>query len=153
MKPGAYRTLGFTLTELLLVIAVFAILMGIALPNLSTFIINQRVKNTSFEIYSSLVQTRSEAITRNASVTMAPVTVGDWTSGWSVTAPDGTVLRNQAALPNITLTGPPDVIYNGSGRLASGVAASFELTSSSTSTARCIAIDMSGRPATKATTC
>lgn len=150
---SAGRMLGFTLTELLIVIAVFAILMGIALPNFSAFILNQRVKNASFDVFSSLVQSRSEAITRNASVTMAPVAAGNWNSGWTVTAPDGTVLRSEAALPNITLTGPASVVYNGSGRLGSGAAGSFQVTSANTSTARCISVDLSGRPATKASTC
>lgn len=153
IKFGSKRGMrGFTLTELLIVIVVFAILMGIALPNFSDFIKNQRIKDASLNIYSSLIQARSEAITRNASVTMAPVTAGNWSSGWTVTAPDGaTILRRQEALPNITLTGPANIVYNGSGRLAA--TGSFQVTAVDSSAARCISFDLSGRPATKATTC
>lgn len=149
---GARAARGFTLTELMIVIGVFAILVSAALPNYNEFVRNQRVKTASFDIYSSLVQTRSEAITRNTAVTMAPVTAGSWTSGWTVAA-GGTVLRRQEPIPNITIDGPDNVIYAGSGRLSAAVGP-FQLTATGSSvTSRCITIDMSGRPVTKAEAC
>ena len=157
-KPGrcasAARTRGFTLTELMIVLAVFGILVAAALPSYNDFVRNQRVKNASFDVFSSLVYTRSEAITRNASVTMTPVVAGSWTSGWTVTAGGGTVVRTQDALTNITITGPANVVFTGSGRLSSDAATPFELTASGASvTTRCITLDPSGRPTTKAAAC
>lgn len=150
---GAAAMRGFSLTELMIVVAVFAVLMAVALPNYSEFVRNQRVKTASFEVFSNLVQARSEAITRNAAVTMAPLTAGSWTSGWTVTADAGaTVLRSQEAIPTITITGPANVVYSGSGRL-SGTAGSFAITATGTTAARCISIDLSGRPVTKAAAC
>ncbi len=144
---------GFTLTELMIVVTVFAVLVGAALPSYNEFVRNQRVKTVSFDLFSSLVQARSEAITRNAAVTLAPVTSGTWTSGWTVKDAGGTLLRNQDAVPGITLSGPASVVYNGSGRLSSA-SGSFQLSASgSTVTTRCITVDLSGRPVTKATTC
>jgi len=150
---GAAAMRGFTLTELMIVVTVLGVLVAAALPSYNEFVRNQRVKTTSFDVFSSLVQARSEAITRNAAVTMAPLTAGSWTSGWTVTDSGGTVLRRQDAIANITITGPANVVYSGSGRL-SGAAGSFELTATgSTVTTRCITIDLSGRPVTKASTC
>ena len=95
---------------------------------------------------------RSEAITRNTSVTMTPVS-GNWANGWTVTEPGGTVLRRQEALASVTLTGPTTVVYNSSGRLSSA-SGSFELTATGTGiTSRCITVDLSGRPVTKASAC
>lgn len=143
---------GFTLTELMIVVTVFAVLVGLALPSYNQFVRNQRVKTASFEVFSSLMQARSEAITRNASVTMAPVS-GNWANGWTVTDAGGTVLRQQQALAAVTLAGPASVIYNGSGRLNSA-SGSFALTATGSGiTARCITIDLSGRPVTKAAAC
>ena len=154
--PGARRGLrrarGFTLTELMFVVTILAVLVALALPSYNQFVRNQRVKSASFEVFSSLMQARSEAITRNASVTMAPVS-GNWANGWTVTDAGGTVLREQQALAAVTLTGPATVVYNGSGRLGSAAGA-FELTASGSSiTTRCITIDLSGRPVTKAASC
>jgi len=144
---------GFTLTELMIVVAVFAVLVGAALPSYNQFVRNQRVKSASFEVFSSLVQARSEAITRNASVTMAPVIANTWTSGWTLTDAGGTVLRSQEAIPAIALVGPATVVYNGSGRLA-GAGGAFDLSSTGSGiTNRCITVDLSGRPVTKAAAC
>jgi type IV fimbrial biogenesis protein FimT len=144
---------GFTLTELMIVVTVFAVLVGAALPSYNQFVRNQRVKNASFDVFSSLVQVRSEAITRNASVTLAPVTSGTWTSGWTVTDAGGTVLRRQEAIPSITITGPATVVYKGNGRLGTS-SGSFELSATGSSiTTRCITVDLSGRPVTKAVAC
>jgi type IV fimbrial biogenesis protein FimT len=143
---------GFTLTELMIVVTVAAVLVAAALPSYNQFVRNQRVKTASFEIFSSLVQARSEAITRNGAVTMTP-TGGNWTNGWTITDAGGTTLRTQSALTGITATGPTSVIYNGSGRLGSS-SGSFELTATGSGiTSRCITVDLSGRPVTKASTC
>ena len=147
---------GFTLPELLIVITILVVLMGAGLPSFAEFVRNQRVKTASFDLFSSLVLARNEAITRNASVTMRS-TAGSWANGWTVSYTDsgGNVIpiRTQEAIPNVTITGPAgDVVYRGSGRLTG--AASFQLSSSgSTVVTRCIRVDLSGRPHTKAVAC
>jgi type IV fimbrial biogenesis protein FimT len=143
---------GFTLTELMIVVTVFATLVAVALPNYNEFVRNSRVKTASFDVFSTLVQARSEAITRNATILVEPVTANTWTSGWTIKQ-GATVLRNQEAIPNITIVGPASVSYTGSGRL-SGATDSFQLTATgSTVITRCISIDLSGRPVTKAAAC
>lgn len=145
---------GFTLVEMLLVIAILAVLAAIGMPNLSIFILNNRVKSASFDIYSTLIYARSEAITRNGSVTVTPVG-GNWTSGWTVTeAATGTTLRSQAALNGISMTGPASVSYLGMGRLSAAVTP-FSLTAAgvNSNNSRCVSIDLSGRPVTKTGVC
>ena len=143
---------GFTITELMIVVAVASVLVAAALPSYTQFVRNQRVKTASFELFSTLIQARSEAIVRNASVTIT-LTGGNWANGWTVTDSGGATLRTESSIPNITLTGPASVTYNGSGRLAATVTP-FEMTATGSGiTARCITLDLSGRPVSKATTC
>lgn len=147
---------GFTLSELLIVITVLVVLMGVGLPSFGEFVRNQRVKTASFDLFSSLVLARNEAITRNASITMAPIG-GAWTNGWTVTYTDsgGSVIpiRTQEAVPNITISGPTSVVYRGSGRLNAAVVPFELLSSGATVVPRCISIDLSGRAHTKAAEC
>src|ERR1041385_409197 len=74
---------GFTLPELLIVVTVMGVMIAIGVPSFAEFIRNQRVKTASFEVFASLVFARSEAITRNTSVTLTP-TGGNWGNGWTV---------------------------------------------------------------------
>lgn len=144
---------GFTLPELLIVITVLAVLVAAGMPSFGEFMRNQRVKTASFDLYSTLVHARSEAITRNATVTVAPVS-SVWTNGWTVTDSGGTVIRTMGAVPNVTITGPTNVVFRGSGRLNAASMPTFQLEASgSTVITRCISIDLSGRPTTKATAC
>ncbi len=153
-------TRGFTLTELMIVVAVSAVLVAAALPSYNEFVRNQRVKTASFDLFSSLVQARSEAITRNDRVTVGqpagtPAGTPWATSGWTVTDAGGIVLRRQDAITaiTITLTGPANLVYNGSGRLSTP-SGSFELTGTGGGiTTRCITVDLSGRPVTKPAAC
>lgn len=144
---------GFTLPELLIVLTVLAVLMAAGLPSFGEFVRNQRLKTASFDLFSTLVLARSEAINRNASVTVTPA-AGGWGGGWTVTATGGTVLRSQEAIPDVTIAGPGTVVYTGSGRLSGGATQQFQLTATGANVVnRCITIDLSGRPVTKATTC
>lgn len=145
---------GFTLVELMVVLVVFAMLVTAALPSYNDFVRNQRVKTASFEIFSSLVLARSEALTRNASATVVPASgTTNWSAGWQVSA-GGTVLRSQDAFQSISISGPTSLTYNGSGRL-SAPATGIEITASggASITTRCITVDLSGRPVTKAASC
>ena len=145
---------GFTIIELMLVLTIVAVMATMALPNLTQSAKDQRVKTASFDVFSTLVTARSEAITRNASVTVTPTSgTTAWASGWEVTI-GGSVLRKQDALPSLTITGPTTVVYNGNGRISGTTAPTFELSATGSSiTMRCITVDLSGRPVTKAAAC
>jgi len=144
---------GFTLAELLIVMVVLGVLLAAGLPSFGEFVRNQRVKTASFDLFSSLVLARSEAITRNTSVTLTP-TGGAWSNGWTITESGGTVIRKQDAVANISITGPASVVYGGSGRLNAMSTPEFQLTAAgSTVVSRCIKVDLSGRPVSKVAAC
>jgi len=146
------RADGFTLIETLVVVTVLGILMAAGLPAFGEFVRNQRVKNASFDLYSTLVQARSEAISRNDRVTVTPAT-GGWANGWSITDAGGTLIRRQDAMSNLTITGPGSITYYGSGRLSAAVTPLQISATGATVTTRCVSIDLSGRPVSKAAAC
>src|ERR1044072_8745355 len=116
MKPSRIRAhAGFTLIEMLVAMGVIAILIALAGPFLTNMGAAQQVRSASYDVYSTLAQARSEALTRNTLVTVAPIS-GNWAQGWTVTQADGTVLRRQSAYPRIALTGPAQIVYSGEGR-------------------------------------
>src|SRR5258708_17936063 len=78
-------SLGFTLIELVVTLTVLAILATVALPSYQNFVLTQRVRGASYDLMTSLVFARSEAIKRNASVSMTQA-AGGWAQGWTVSA-------------------------------------------------------------------
>jgi type IV fimbrial biogenesis protein FimT len=63
---------GFTLIELMVAIAILAILLGVGIPSFANIIIATRVKNAGIDLHTSLMAARSAAITRNTTVTITP---------------------------------------------------------------------------------
>ena len=59
---------GFTLIELMVTIAVLAIIVGIAAPSISTQLANQRVKSTVSIIESALKEAKAESIIRRQNI-------------------------------------------------------------------------------------
>ena len=141
------------MTELMIVVAIMALLAAIAAPSMSTMIKRQRIKTAAFDVFSSLAFSRSEAVKRNTSVTLTPVS-GDWAKGWSIADSNGNVLRNQSGWDAITVTGPGTVTYLSSGRVTSN-ATPFQLaaTGVSTTSQRCVSLDLSGRAVSKEGAC
>lgn len=90
------RNSGFTLLELLVTLAVAAVLLGLAFPSLVATINRNRLSGGANELTAALQYARSEAIKRNAridvcrSVDQATCSGGSgpW-PGWVVVAADG----------------------------------------------------------------
>ena len=62
---------GFTLIELMVTIAVLAIIVSIAAPNISTQLANQRVKATAVTLENALKEAKAESVIRRQNVTVA----------------------------------------------------------------------------------
>jgi type IV fimbrial biogenesis protein FimT len=134
---------GFSLIELMITVSVLAILLGLGLPQFSQLIATQRQRTAASELFDSLAFARSEAVKRNADVT---VSADDLAGGWSVVLDDDTVLRSQPASPGVGFNPTAlAAVFNPQGRLKSG-ASSVEVTSSGASACRLVTIASNGRP-------
>lgn len=60
---------GFTLIELMVTIAVLAIIVGIAAPNMSVQLAQNQIKSTSTIVQTSIARAKSESIIRRSSIT------------------------------------------------------------------------------------
>ncbi|WP_158592356.1 GspH/FimT family pseudopilin [Noviherbaspirillum sedimenti] len=125
LPPAAFgrngRSLGFSLVELMVTLAIAAILLAVGVPSFRDFVLNQRVKTASSQIFYALTLARSEAIKRNAEVRVQKVNTG-WQDGWTVATVTGAVtLGTQDAFANLAIAGSANsVTYGGSGRLTGG---------------------------------
>jgi type IV fimbrial biogenesis protein FimT len=140
---------GFTLTELLIGLAIIGILAAFAVPSFNNLMVGERIKSASFDTVASLTLARSEAIKQNGAVTLTPVGGSTaWAGGWTTTGPDAAVIGTQAAYPgSIVITGPSSIVFNRSGR--SSALVTFQIESSTANTnvkKRCITVGLTGQP-------
>ena len=88
-RSAGFALAGFTMIELMVTIAIMAILIALAVPSFRTLIINSRITTHANELLAGLQLARSEAIRSNAravlcaSTNISTCTGGpNWTGGW-----------------------------------------------------------------------
>jgi len=125
------RQRGFTLAELLTVVAVVGITTVIAAPSFSNLLKNQRITTASNELLTSLMLARSSAITTRTQTVICPSTNsasakptcgGSWEDGWIVftdldgdgaaTPPQETLWEQHPALGGTIKIGAAGAIAN-----------------------------------------
>lgn len=148
---------GFTLVELMVVIALVAVITSTAAPGLREFASGQRARAMTLDLSADLMFARSEALKRNAVVTITPRS-GQWSSGWAVSTGGNEILTRQASADVVQFTGAPALIsFNVNGRV-SAPSSAVQITVSPASgglghTQRCVELDLSGRARVKAGGC
>jgi type IV fimbrial biogenesis protein FimT len=142
----AFGARGFTIVEVMFTLVILGILTAFALPEMSKFVKDQRVKAATQDVFATLLYARSEAIKRAADINVNPTTT-DWAGGWSVKA-SGTSLKVQESIGGVAISGPASgvLVFRRDGRLSATVPV-FVVSSATSSqvTARCVRIDPSGR--------
>lgn len=154
-RRPARRARGFTLPEVLAVTAILALLAAVAAPSLTQLVGTMRARSISSDLYASLARARSEAIKRNAEVTMAPQAEAHWQDGWRIVDPQNSTrqLEVHGALPGATVSGPASVVFLPNGRVKGVDLPSFDIAVGSAGRRRCITVDLGGRPNQTAAAC
>lgn len=82
LKPARFR--GFTLVELMVVLAILAILLMLSAPSFTGFLRNSELSSAANSFVASLNAARSEAMKRNLPAMVMPLDAGraDWTKGF-----------------------------------------------------------------------
>jgi type IV fimbrial biogenesis protein FimT len=142
------RATGFTVIELVMSVAVLAIITAFAIPSLTNLTLDTGLKTAAIDVYNTMIYARSEAIKRNATVDVIP-TGGNWKNGWTVQI-GATVLKTVG--PSTTrmddITAPGTISYSGSGRLTTIGTVTYVINVSANPnvTPRRVIVDMGGRP-------
>jgi len=75
---------GFTLIELIVVIALIAIMMGLAAPSFVRFQRSSELTSATNSLVGSMAAARAEAMKRNRNAFVLPLVADDWRGGWTV---------------------------------------------------------------------
>lgn len=159
-RPPAARSprqRGVTLIEALAVVAILAIVSAVAAPGMRAFAMSQRAKTLSYDLVADLLVARSEALKRNAAVTVAPIGTS-WSGGWRTTSGALVLSQRQADGGSLAFDAAPTAItFNVFGRVGSP-ADPVRMTVRAADTGadvnqRCVELDPAGYPRSRMGAC
>ncbi len=110
IDTGFHSSRGFSFVELMLAVAILAILMTVAIPSFNEFALANKLRAYSNNLVASVHLTRSEAIKRNQVVEMCVSTNGStcgeggWEQGWIILAGETVLHRQQAVVDGFRIS-------------------------------------------------
>jgi type IV fimbrial biogenesis protein FimT len=143
-------------------LSIVAVLLAIAAPGMRELSIGQGVKGAAFDLFAALEYARSEAIKRpSETVTLksGATTDGAWSTGWRLLDGSSNVIRSWTIASSVTVAdknGTPltSVTFGKDGRVTATPKLEVKSTATANSvSARCIKVDLSGRPSTTVGAC
>lgn len=132
MVPTAGSKRGFSTVEILVALAICAILLGLGASAFKTMMQSHRMSTAVSEFYAATTLARAEAIHRGTRVDLMPIDGTDWAKGWVVfvdrnqshRADDGDDIlfrslpapARMSIVSSFTDSAQPYIAYTGSGR-------------------------------------
>jgi type IV fimbrial biogenesis protein FimT len=86
-----HKSQGFSLVEALVVLALLAVLLGLAVPGVASLRVRHELQAVAEDVWNSLMLARSQALVQQARVVVCPAASmqtcdeqGHWAAGWHV---------------------------------------------------------------------
>lgn len=92
---------GFTLVEMMIVLAIAAIVLGLGMPSFNDSVRDKRLSTLTSEFISSVYVARNESLTRRRIITLQPDANG-WNVGWTIN--DGNTVLHRFISPDQLIT-------------------------------------------------
>ena len=145
---------GFTLVELIVVVALVAIIATVAVPNFAQLIESNRVTSHANSVVGAMSYARAEAVRRGQTVAVVPVG-GDYANGLSVQAGGGELRRVEPPPTSITLamTNGAAMTFRANGMSGQNVEIRYRVCGDPGSDGTLISVSLGGQVRTADTVC
>lgn len=152
---------GFTLVELMVVVAILGILLGIGVPGMSQVLASSRVSSAASEFQLALQGARSLALTQRERYTVCPADAAkcadseSWSAGWATYkgGADGVRVQQHVLSGVDVISDTDDFSFNAMGYLEPAVPRTITLSANDGQAQRWLCVSASGKASVSRSSC